>query len=384
MRELEVLRVESDGEYVVLFDRQSDEQFRIRVDEDLRAAARGNSSELGQVNSPGESALRPREIQARIRAGASVSELAKLAGVSESKIDRYAHPVMLERARAAELARASHPLGMDGPALASLGELVAECLVLRGGVPADARWDAWKTEEGQWMVQVGFREGRSDNHAHWRFHPGSHGGTTEPVDELAVELTDPELARAAARRVRSLEGARPLAPVRAVPAPVEAIRAPVEQRPAEPRHAAPVVEPVEAKTEAPRNSSFTVQPAPPSAPATIQSAKPAPTSDPFPFESVPSPEPEAPAEETKAEPAAVAPAESTPAPAEAESTDDDARKAAAKKGAAKKATAEKREQNGQDKNGGPLDRAPRRNSRRQKPAVPAWEDVLLGVRSHDD
>ena len=50
--------------------------------------------------------LRPKEIQARIRAGASVEQVAQMAGVDVGRVERFAHPVLLERARAAELAKA--------------------------------------------------------------------------------------------------------------------------------------------------------------------------------------------------------------------------------------------------------------------------------------
>ncbi|WP_347954925.1 septation protein SepH [Gordonia aichiensis] len=142
--------------------------------------------------------LTPREIQARVRAGATPEELAESTGVALDKISRFAHPVMLERSRAAELARASHPLGVDGPSAGTLGEVVAECLVLRGGSPQNAKWDAWRAASGQWVVQVSPDPG-SGLFAHWRFVPGSHGGTTDPMDDLAVELSEPELARSRRR-----------------------------------------------------------------------------------------------------------------------------------------------------------------------------------------
>ncbi|MFC3243463.1 septation protein SepH [Gordonia humi] len=100
--------------------------------------------------------LSPREIQARVRAGATVDELAEVTGERSEKIYRFAHPVLLERTRAAELARASHPAGIDGPSDNTLGELVAECLALRGNSTAETIWDAWRPEDGRWVVQIGW------------------------------------------------------------------------------------------------------------------------------------------------------------------------------------------------------------------------------------
>ncbi|MFE0748442.1 septation protein SepH [Gordonia sp. NPDC058843] len=192
MRELRVVEVESDGSKIICQDPQSGEKFRIASDERLRAAARGDISRLGQIEIEMESSLRPREIQARIRAGATVAEVAAAAGVGVDKIERFAHPVLLERSRATELAGAAHPIRHDGPAVATLVESVAEGLVAYGQNPNDADWDAWKGDDGYWVVQVAWSVGRTDNLAHWRYQPGSHGGSVDPLDDLADELTHPE------------------------------------------------------------------------------------------------------------------------------------------------------------------------------------------------
>ncbi|MBD0863931.1 DUF3071 domain-containing protein [Gordonia sp. zg691] len=192
MRELRVVGVETDGSHLVCQDPQSGEKFRIASDERLRAATRGDISRLGQIEIEMESTLRPREIQARIRAGATVAEVAAAAGVGMDKIERFAHPVLLERTRAAELAGAAHPIRHDGPAVATLVESVNEGLIAYGHNPNDADWDAWKGDDGYWVVQVAWSVGRTDNLAHWRYQPGSHGGSVDPLDDLADELTHPE------------------------------------------------------------------------------------------------------------------------------------------------------------------------------------------------
>ena len=56
-----------------------------------------------------ETKIRPAEIQNRIRAGASAAELAEEMGVTESRIEPFAYPVMLERNRIAEIAKQAHP-----------------------------------------------------------------------------------------------------------------------------------------------------------------------------------------------------------------------------------------------------------------------------------
>ena len=93
MRALRVVGLTEDGD-VVLEDPVRLERYTVPADERLRAAARGDLSRLGQIAIELESQLRPREIQARIRAGASVEQVATAAGVPEQKIERFAYPVL--------------------------------------------------------------------------------------------------------------------------------------------------------------------------------------------------------------------------------------------------------------------------------------------------
>src|SRR4051794_33006071 len=117
MRALRVVGFDGVGDngVVILEDLGSRERFTVPADERLRAAARGDILRLGQMSTDLESQLRPREIQARIRAGASVEQVAQAAGVPNDRIERFAYPVLLERSRYAELAQLAHPVRDDGP-----------------------------------------------------------------------------------------------------------------------------------------------------------------------------------------------------------------------------------------------------------------------------
>jgi hypothetical protein len=175
MRALRVVGItEGGGELsVVLEDPVRRERFTVPADEQLRAAARGDLTRLGQISIELESQLRPREIQARIRAGASVEQVAAAAGVPLQKIERFAYPVLLERSRTAEVAQRAHPMRADGADTRTLGDVVAHTFGLRGQEYADAQWDSWKGEDGKWVVALSWQAGRSDNRAHWR--PRRHG-----------------------------------------------------------------------------------------------------------------------------------------------------------------------------------------------------------------
>ena len=121
-----------------------------------------------------------------------------------TRVERFAHPVLLERARAAELATAAHPVLADGPSVLTLLESVTSSLVARGLNPDNTTWDAWRNEDGRWTVQLGWKAGRSDNIAHFRFCPGAHGGTVAAVDDPASELIESNFDRPALRPVAPL------------------------------------------------------------------------------------------------------------------------------------------------------------------------------------
>ncbi|MGW6695156.1 septation protein SepH [Rhodococcus sp. NPDC054953] len=225
MRELSVIGLEPGGSHVVCADPDTGERFRIPADDKLRAASRGDIARFGQIEIEAESQMRPREIQARIRGGATIEQVAEEAGVSAKRIERFAHPVLLERARAAELAQGGHPVRENGPTVQTLAEIVSMAFRARGHDLDDADWDAWRDEEGHWVAQLQWQAGRTRNAAHWRFQPDSHGGTIAALDSAATDLIDPDFGRP----LRSLA---PLALSPAVDAEVEVEE--VVEPPAEP------------------------------------------------------------------------------------------------------------------------------------------------------
>ncbi|RUP33035.1 MAG: DUF3071 domain-containing protein [Mycolicibacterium sp.] len=297
MRELKVVGLDADGKRIICETADTAEKFAVRVDNRLKAAVRGDRAASNQTQIEVEvevpNSLRPRDIQSRIRAGASVEQLAAASGVSPERIMRFAHPVLLERSRAAELASASHPILPDGPSVLTLLETVTGALISRGLDPEATKWDAWRNEDSRWTVQFGWKAGRSDNVAHFRFSPGAHGGTTTAFDDAATELIDPNYTRPALRSVAPLAQLHFEESVAEIPMPAH--------RP----------EP---------------EPAPAPAPAPVVVMTPAPVAPPVPAAPVAPPAPE-------------------PIPA-------------------------------------PEPAAPAARPRKKKPEIPAWEDVLLGVRAN--
>ncbi|SIS54376.1 Protein of unknown function [Corynebacterium appendicis CIP 107643] len=153
--------------------------------------------------------LRPNEIQARIRAGADATALAEEMGVAESRIEPYAHPVLLERAQVAEAAKQSHPIRDDGTAPDTLFEVLALAFATRGHALSEARWDAVREAGEPWVVRVTWQAGLQEHSAEWFFRRSMGSpATTEPRDPVAADLIDPSFAQP----VRSLSAHNSYAP----------------------------------------------------------------------------------------------------------------------------------------------------------------------------
>jgi hypothetical protein len=152
MRQLRLTAVSEDGEYLILSD--GDEQFALRADERLHAAIRGDRARLGQLEIQLESQLRPRDIQARIRAGESVESVAAAATMPLEKVRRFAGPVLAEREHIAGRARQANlrrPAG-EGP-VRTLESAASDYAASVGAGPESVEWDAWRADDGRWRVQ---------------------------------------------------------------------------------------------------------------------------------------------------------------------------------------------------------------------------------------
>lgn len=164
MVELELDSLHADGENLIL--RGPDGQrYRLVIDEALRTAVRRDRPHLEALRAREASALRPRDIQSRIRAGASVEEVAAEGGLTLESVRRYEGPVQAERSWIAQQTRAL-PIGREVGA-PTLGDLVVDRLAARG-VTSEAEWDAVRRAGEPWEVAVAFTAGGSLRVAHWQ------------------------------------------------------------------------------------------------------------------------------------------------------------------------------------------------------------------------
>ena len=156
--------------------------------------------------------MTPREIQSRIRGGASVAEIAAANDVPESRIESYAHPVLLERSQKAEMAKRAHPVRDDGPTRLTLWEILDTVFTARGLDVRNSTWDSYRDTTGQWVVTVSWTSGAVEHLAEWSYHQqGMTSATAVARNGLAAAQTP--AAPTAADAAPATDASKPDAPL---------------------------------------------------------------------------------------------------------------------------------------------------------------------------
>jgi hypothetical protein len=170
MRDLRLIGVHEDGQHLLLSDSDG-ERYRVGLDEQLRVAARRDRARFGQLQIELDGGMRPREVQALIRAGLSAEEVADRAGWTVEKVRRYEGPILAEREHVAGLARVVRVRGSAGSSggATTLAARVSQRLSGRGVDPSTAEWDSARGERGDWTVLVTFPAGGRERQARWSF-----------------------------------------------------------------------------------------------------------------------------------------------------------------------------------------------------------------------
>lgn len=195
MQSLRLVGPGEDGTAVVLETLDGSQRFTLPLDERLRNVSQDQTPEppAAEPAAPVHP-LSPREIQTRVRAGESAQAVAEAAGMPLEKVMRFALPVLAERTRVvdeAKRARARRP-GESGSA--PFGELIAERLNRHGVDPGTAGWDAFRRPDGGWTVTASFTAQQQDRQAKFSF--GLLNRTVSALDALAADLLSDRPVRA--------------------------------------------------------------------------------------------------------------------------------------------------------------------------------------------
>jgi len=216
MVHLTLVGLSEDRTRLLLVD-DSGAEFTLGVDAKLRAAVRGEHARLGQLEIEMDSALRPRDIQARIRAGETPDAVAAAAKTTVEKIMPYAAPVIAEREHMAERAqrasvRRKAGEGPDSPGSIARSRILGDAVAahLRGFAvsPGTVEWDAYRREDGRWALTADFETSQRKGSAVYAYDAPGNFVVSENdharwlIGELAGE---PSTEQPAAPRRRGLE-----------------------------------------------------------------------------------------------------------------------------------------------------------------------------------
>lgn len=184
MQDLRLVGVHEDGRRLLLAAPDGS-QYLLPINEALRAAARQDRPRLGQLQIEASGGIRPREIQAMVRSGMSVAEVAERTGWTPERVTTYAGPVLDERGYIASLGRQSRlATQLSGP---SLEDRVRERMTRRDVDPQQTDWDAWRADPTTWTVAMTFVAGGRQRQARWRFSLTNRA--LSPLDDEARWLS---------------------------------------------------------------------------------------------------------------------------------------------------------------------------------------------------
>ena len=166
MSELRVTGRSEDGSHLLLTDIE-DHEFTLRISDNLRATI--NQPRLASVPTENaEPTMSVKDVQARLRAGALIEDVAREAGWSYDKVERFAGPILQERSYILSVANSVVVKNQQRDQVTFL-DLVSGKLAANG-VAADAlQWNAHRRDDGQWVIRLNYpnRDGLGD--AVWFF-----------------------------------------------------------------------------------------------------------------------------------------------------------------------------------------------------------------------
>jgi hypothetical protein len=180
VEELTIIEVTRDGFVAVSRDGQ---RFSIPLDGPIRAQLSASPP------SNSTSTVSPKEIQALLRSGLSVDEVAARTGSSADHIARFESPIVAELAFVLERALAVPVVanGVDSTFGSEINSRIAE----QGG--AVTRWQAYRIDDA-WVVGARFVVGSAEEDATWSFDPRKM--TLVPSNAVAIRISTSESADA--------------------------------------------------------------------------------------------------------------------------------------------------------------------------------------------
>lgn len=199
MRELHVAGLSPDGRQLLLSSAEGKPPTHaVALDARFQATLRGEPTDADAEIRP---TLSPREIQAAVRAGEAVEAVAARAGLPVSRVERYAGPVLSERARVLDVLLDVPQSGRRGVSTLPLGQAVNAALSDLMYVRAESiMWTAYRQPEGDWVARLTVVVRGREREAQWSYD--AEDGSVRPLDTYASTLGHADGTRRSASRPR--------------------------------------------------------------------------------------------------------------------------------------------------------------------------------------
>jgi hypothetical protein len=181
-RDLRLVGKSEDGTHLELND-QDGNTYSLRISDNLKST----------INAPRLTSVAPvddrpsytvKDIQNRLRAGESMDSIARTTDWPLEKIDKFAGPILQERAYIIETALKTRIYKDQSSPL--LGEITSSQLAEHGANLEEVEWNTYRNIDGSWNLVVQYPTRNGVDQANWNFDLTNRA--LDPVDDAASWL----------------------------------------------------------------------------------------------------------------------------------------------------------------------------------------------------
>ena len=180
--DLKLVGKSEDGTQLELSDGQGN-SYSLNIDSDLMSAI--TAPRLAAVTNFEEKPhYSVKEIQNRLRSGESMDAISRTTDWSVEKIEKFAGPILQERAYIIEHAlKSTIRREQNSP---TLGEITNQQLLEHGANLEEVEWNTFRNIDGSWNLIIQYPTRNGVESANWNFDPTSL--SIEPLDDAASWL----------------------------------------------------------------------------------------------------------------------------------------------------------------------------------------------------
>ena len=153
MSELRVTGRSEDGTHLLLTDSE-DQEFTLRISDNLKATI--NQPRLASVPTENQPIISIKDLQARLRAGMAIDDLAREIDWSYEKVERFAGPILQERSYILSIANSVVVKNAGSRDAKTFLEVVTARLSANGVSPELLEWNTHRRDDGQWVIRLSY------------------------------------------------------------------------------------------------------------------------------------------------------------------------------------------------------------------------------------